>query len=113
MAWDAETTLQLIGVLLALLGIGIAYYNHQFIVAAVRWAYSKLPGVEAHHRPTNSLFVVKACILRPTKSDSEAKSTFELPKLQSLCWDDPDIEAGAATSAWAEEVRREVEKCCV
>ena len=52
--------------------------------------------------------VVKACGLRAKKPETKAQSTFELLELRS--WDDPDIEAGAATSAWAEEVRREVEK---
>jgi len=43
------------------------------------------------------------------KPESQAKSAFELPELRS--WDDPDVEAEVATSAWAEEIRREVEKC--
>lgn len=51
---------------------------------------------------------------RGQKSQSHSgmeTTSFELPKLYSLCWDDAEIEAGAATSAWAEEVRKEVEKC--
>lgn len=51
---------------------------------------------------------VRARGLRRQRSKSQAKRAFELPTLRS--WDDPDIEAGAATSAWAEEVRREVEE---
>lgn len=42
MTWDAEATIQLISVLISILGIGIACYNHKCIVNAGRWLYSKL-----------------------------------------------------------------------
>jgi len=43
MTWDAETTIQLISVLVAILGIVIACYNHQSIITAIRRAYSMFP----------------------------------------------------------------------
>jgi hypothetical protein len=42
MAWDADATIQLISVLISILGIAIACYNHTRIVAASRWVYSML-----------------------------------------------------------------------
>jgi len=42
MAWTAEATVQLLGVLISVLGIGIACYNHKSIVAASRWLCGKL-----------------------------------------------------------------------
>lgn len=43
MTWDAEATIQLIGVLISILGIVIACYNHKSIIAANHWLYSMLP----------------------------------------------------------------------
>jgi hypothetical protein len=43
MALDAEAILQLIAVLISVLGIGVACYNHQSIMNAGRWLYSMLP----------------------------------------------------------------------
>lgn len=42
MAWNAEAKIQLVGVIISILGIGIACYNHQFIIAAGLWTYSML-----------------------------------------------------------------------
>lgn len=53
MTWDAEATIQLISVLISILGIGIACYNHKCIVNAGRWLYSKLLCLEIYHRSSN------------------------------------------------------------
>lgn len=109
MTWNAEATIQLIGVLISILGIGIACYNHECIVAALCWAYSMISRHETRPRPGNLHLVAKACGKRLPKPD--IKEQLGLESLELRSWDDPDIEAGAATSAWAEEVRREIEKC--
>lgn len=51
MAWDAETIIQLIGVLISILSIGIACYNHQSIVAAGRRICSMFSCRKTYPRP--------------------------------------------------------------
>jgi hypothetical protein len=45
-----------------------------------------------------------------TSNAIQKQQQLELPRASS--WDDPNIEADVATSAWDEETRRAVEDCC-
>jgi hypothetical protein len=47
MPWNAEATVQLIGVLISILGIGVACYNHKRIMAASRWLFGTSPALNS------------------------------------------------------------------